>query len=45
MSVLFELLTLEGWVDLVNTSLAATGWAWICHASFVRMKGTLQSCT
>jgi voltage-gated sodium channel len=32
---LFEILTLEGWVDLMNTSLAATGWAWIYYVSFV----------
>ncbi len=32
---LFEILTLEGWVDLMNTSLAATGSAWIYYVSFV----------
>jgi voltage-gated sodium channel len=32
---LFEILTLEGWVDLMNTSLAVTGWAWIYYVSFV----------
>ena len=32
---LFEILTLEGWVDLMNTSLAATTWAWIYYVSFV----------
>ena len=32
---LFEILTLEGWVDLMNTSLAATRWAWIYYVSFV----------
>jgi len=32
---LFEILTLEGWVDLMNTSLAATGWAWVYYVSFV----------
>ena len=32
---LFEILTLEGWVDLMNASLAATGWAWIYYVSFV----------
>jgi len=26
---------LEGWVDLMNASLAATGWAWIYYVSFV----------
>jgi voltage-gated sodium channel len=32
---LFEILTLEGWVDLMNGSLAATGWAWVYYVSFV----------
>ena len=32
---LFEILTLEGWVDLMNTSIAATSWAWIYYVSFV----------
>ena len=32
---LFEILTLEGWVDLMNTSLAASGLAWIYYVSFV----------
>jgi voltage-gated sodium channel len=32
---LFEILTLEGWVDLMNTSLTATRWAWIYYVSFV----------
>jgi len=32
---LFEILTLEGWVELMNTSLAATAWAWIYYVSFV----------
>ena len=32
---LFEILTLEGWVELMNASLAATGWAWIYYVSFV----------
>ena len=32
---LFEILTLEGWVDLMNASLAATGWAWLYYVSFV----------
>jgi voltage-gated sodium channel len=32
---LFEILTLEGWVELMNTSLGATSWAWIYYVSFV----------
>ncbi len=32
---LFEILTLEGWVEIMNTSLAATPWAWIYYVSFV----------
>ena len=32
---LFEILTLEGWVELMNASLAATGWAWMYYVSFV----------
>jgi voltage-gated sodium channel len=32
---LFEILTLEGWVELMNASLAATGWAWVYYVSFV----------
>ena len=32
---LFEILTLEGWVDLMNASRVATGWAWIYYVSFV----------
>ena len=32
---LFEILTLDGWVDPMNTSLAATSWAWIYCVSFV----------
>lgn len=32
---LFEILTLEGWVDLMNASLAATPWAWAYYVSFV----------
>jgi voltage-gated sodium channel len=32
---LFEILTLEGWVDLMNGSMAATGWAWVYYVSFV----------
>ena len=32
---LFEILTLEGWVDLMDGSLAATGWAWVYYVSFV----------
>jgi len=32
---LFEVLTLEGWVELMDASLAATPWAWIFYVSFV----------
>ena len=32
---LFEILTLEGWVELMDASLAATPWAWIYYVSFV----------
>jgi voltage-gated sodium channel len=32
---LFQILTLEGWVELMNASLAATGWAWVYYVSFV----------
>ena len=32
---LFEILTLEGWVELMNVSLAATPWAWAYYVSFV----------
>ena len=32
---LFEILTLEGWVDLMDASLAATRWAWVYYVSFV----------
>ncbi|HQQ76014.1 MAG TPA: ion transporter [Thermoanaerobaculia bacterium] len=32
---LFEILTLEGWVDLMDASLAATRWAWLFYVSFV----------
>ncbi|MBK6406963.1 MAG: ion transporter [Holophagales bacterium] len=32
---LFEILTLEGWVDLMDASLAATPWAWVYYVSFV----------
>lgn len=32
---LFEILTLEGWVDLMDASLAATSWAWLYYVSFV----------
>ncbi len=32
---LFEILTLEGWVELMNASLSATSWAWIYYVSFV----------
>lgn len=32
---LFQILTLEGWVEIQNVSAAATPWAWIYYASFV----------
>lgn len=32
---LFEILTLEGWVDLMDASLGATRWAWVYYVSFV----------
>ncbi|HYN05274.1 MAG TPA: ion transporter [Vicinamibacteria bacterium] len=32
---LFEILTLEGWVDVMDASLAATPWAWVYYVSFV----------
>ncbi len=32
---LFEILTLEGWVELMDASLAATPWAWVYYVSFV----------
>jgi len=32
---LFEILTLEGWVDLMDASSAATPWAWVYYVSFV----------
>lgn len=32
---LFEILTLEGWVELQNTALEATSWAWVYFVSYV----------
>ena len=32
---LFEILTLEGWVDIMDASLGATPWAWVYYMSFV----------
>ena len=32
---LFEVLTLEGWVELMDRSLSATPWAWVYYVSFV----------
>jgi voltage-gated sodium channel len=32
---LFQMLTLEGWVEIQNVSLAAHPWAWIYYGSFV----------
>jgi voltage-gated sodium channel len=34
---LFEMLTLEGWVELMNASAVATPWAWVYYVSFVVM--------
>lgn len=35
MLTLFQVLTLEGWVELQATAMAATPWAWVYFASFV----------
>jgi voltage-gated sodium channel len=32
---LFQMLTLEGWVEIQQASLAARSWAWLYYASFV----------
>ncbi len=32
---LFQILTLEGWVDLQQASLVATPWAWVFYVSYV----------
>jgi len=32
---LFEILTLEGWVDVQKASFAATPWAWVFYTSYV----------
>lgn len=32
---LFQVLTLEGWVELQRTSMAAEPWAWVYYGSFV----------
>lgn len=32
---LFEILTLEGWVEIMDASLPATRWAWVYYVSFV----------
>ena len=32
---LFEILTLEGWVDLMDASAIGTRWAWVYYVSFV----------
>jgi voltage-gated sodium channel len=32
---LFEILTLEGWVGIMDASLAASRWAWLYYVSFV----------
>ena len=35
MLTLFQILTLEGWVDIQNASLAVSPWAWVFYVSFV----------
>ncbi len=35
MLTLFQILTLEGWVDIQEASLAVTPWAWVFYVSFV----------
>jgi len=35
MLTLFQILTLEGWVDIQNASMAVTPWAWVFYVSFV----------
>jgi voltage-gated sodium channel len=32
---LFEILTLEGWIDVQHASFAATRWAWVFYVSYV----------
>jgi voltage-gated sodium channel len=32
---LFEVMTLEGWVEMLEASLRATPWAWIFYVSFI----------
>ncbi len=32
---LFEIVTLEGWVDIQSTSMAAHPWAWLYYVSFI----------
>jgi len=32
---LFEVMTLEGWVEMMEASLAASPWAWIFYVSFI----------
>jgi voltage-gated sodium channel len=32
---LFVVITLEGWVELMQTSVAVTPWAWLYYASFI----------
>ncbi|MBA3500771.1 MAG: ion transporter [Myxococcota bacterium] len=32
---LFVIITLEGWVELMQTSTQATSWAWLYYASFI----------
>jgi voltage-gated sodium channel len=32
---LFEILTLEGWIDIQQASFAATRWAWVFYTSYV----------
>jgi voltage-gated sodium channel len=40
---LFEILTLEGWVDLMDASLGATRWAWVYYVSFVSSPSSWSS--
>lgn len=35
MKTLFQILTLEGWVEVQEASLAAHPWAWLYYASFI----------
>ena len=35
MLTLFEVLTLEGWIDIYDTASSITGWAWVYFVSFI----------